>query len=1285
MSSHEKSLDDLIAQVRARIRARSVLKGLAITAVAGGISLVLAALVAGRPVHSRVLLVILRLVPLAVAIVSTLLFIVRPLRIRVPARQIARLVEEKCVLSERLSTTVECTENPGAASPAIVARLVEDTAARCSRVRLDEIVDPRRAYAYGAVCGLVFLAILGSFLAGPTALTTGMASLYAVGDVVAANSKTINVTPGTARAPRGSDQQIKAALLGFDAASAQVFIRRNGADVWEAHQMEPARKPNEFQFVIFNIQESIGYYVEAGGIRSEEFALEVADLPFVKQIDLVLTFPSYTRMPAKRIENTGEIAALKGTVAQVIANLSAKTRAARIILSDGSKIEMTGDGENRFTGSLTVKQSGTYRIELTSEDGERYNGSNEFDITVLEDHAPTVIIDKPGRDMKVTSIQEVFSQVRAEDDFGVASIELYYSVNGGDEKHVQLQDLKNDTPRALSGAHTFFLEEFGLQPGDFISYYAKARDNGAEGGQSSTSDIYFLEVRPFDRNFKQAQQQGGGGEGGEQDSNALTRRQREIIAATFRVQREQNNYTPQERNENFSAVTLSQEKLKMDAETLVERIRRRLGGQLNAQPQYAKLVEYVTQATKEMEGAIPQLHGQKPKEALPPEQRSLQQLLRAEAIFREIQIAQGNAQGGGQQQQEQDMADLFELQLDKMKNQYETVQRQQREQQSQQQDDIARRLAELARRQQQQIEQRMRQQQQGGGGGGGASQRQQQETIDEAQRLARELEQLSRDRRDPKLEEAARQLQQSADEMRRSQAASSAASSQQSSQQGSQQSSQSSGQASAAQQRQMEAQAQAMRALERMEQARKMLESAQRAGGQRSLQQLRQQAEDALKRQDEIGRSVDEMARGGQAGATEQKKEQVTESKQALADKIAGLERDLDQTARSLGQDKQGASDKLREAANGIRNNRIADRIRQNGQLIENGYMDQARDRERIIRGNIEDVVKNIQAAEGSAGRRTQGESLEEALNRARELADNLESLRRRMESQNGEQPGRDQQAAQQGNQQAGQQGNQQSQSGQQGEQGGRPGQQQNQAGRQGGQNGSNRQANQPGQEGRGQQGRQTGRGKQQAGQQTGQQANPQGGQQSGQQAGRQSGQQAGQQSGQQAGQQSGQQAGQQSGQQGGQQAGRGQQSAQGGRPSESAGAEDPSQMGGGPPQGGGRQIESELRERLKEADELRRALGPNADLARDLNRVVGQLRQINPNAFSDPSQLAKLKSEVIEPLRQLEIELARRLQARLGNNGSGALSDGEAPDRYRKLIEEYYRRLSARSPETKP
>jgi hypothetical protein len=82
---------------------------------------------------------------------------------------------------------------------------------------------------------------------------------------------------------------------------------------------------------------------------------------------------------------------------------------------------------------------------------------------------------------------------------------------------------------------------------------------------------------------------------------------------------------------------------------------------------------------------------------------------------------------------------------------------------------------------------------------------------------------------------------------------------------------------------------------------------------------------------------------------------------------------------------------------------------------------------------------------------------------------------------------------------------------------------------------------------------------------------------------------------------------------------------------------------------------------------------------------VIEQLRRINPAIFNDPAQLALLKNEIIDPLRQIEVELARKLQAKLGLNGSGSPGEGDAPDRYRKMIEDYYRRLSARPQGTPP
>ncbi|MEW6129823.1 MAG: DUF4175 family protein [Acidobacteriota bacterium] len=1252
MRPQQSKINEVIGKVRARIKTRQVLFGVLITLAIAAVTFISAAVLANRFYYKPNLLVALRIIPFLLTLSSAIWLVMLPLRKRIGDIQIARLIEEKVRLDDRVTTAVEFAENEKNASPAILTRLRKDADERLANADLNRIVDPRQAYGYGAGALILLAALIGSmWISKP--VSGGIGRLFGgLTDTASADAMFIEILPGNAKVPRGSDQRLKALLRGFDASVAQIFIRKMSDANWLATAMEPAKNLNEFQHTIFNIQDSIVYYVESNNIRSPEYTLEVADLPYVKQLDLVLNFPAFSGLPSKKIENGGEVAALKGTVVYVTAILSGKVKSARIVLNDGSKFEMSPDLENapeneiRFVGSFTVTKEGTYKIEITSEEGEKYNGSNEYDITLLEDAPPTVLFDKPGRDAKVTNIQEVFTQARAEDDFGVAAIELFYQVNGGEEKHVALQDLKRDEPKTLTGSYTFFLEELGLQVGDFVSYYAKAKDNS---GQESTSDIYFMEVRPFEREFRQSQQQGQGQGQGEQDSNALAKKQREIIAATFRVQREEKTYTPEEKDENFGTVTLSQEKLKGEADQLIERIRRRMGAQLNSNQQFAQLVEYLTKASAEMDIAKDKLREKSTKDALPPEQRALQQLLKAEAVFREMQIAQGQGQGQGQQQQDRDLADLFELQLDKMKNQYETVQRQQQSQQNQEQDELARKMEELSRRLQKELEGRQRSQMQQQGGGGGGSQRQQQEMIEELQKMARQLEKLSRDRRDQKMQEAAQQLRQAAEDLKRSQSQSAQ----------SQNSQQSSG-------NQSDANSAMQRAQQRLQQAQRMMNSANQSRGQQNVQQLRQRAEEAIKKQNDIQRSVDELSRNGQSG-NQEKKDQLAERKQTLADQVAGLEQDIDQTARNMGSEKQQAADKLRDAANAIRRNRIPDKIKQNKELIDRGYMDQAKEREKVIQGNLEEVLKNLQAAEGNANRR-QGDSGEEAMNKAREIADSLESLRRKMDGQQGQQnqngqPGERGQQNQQGGQpdRQNQQDNQQAQNGQQGNQrGNQQGQQQARNGQQGNQQGRNQQGRQQGN----QQGQQA-NGRQQGGQQ-------QGGQQSGQQGSRQQGQQQAQGGRQQGGQQQG-------GQQPGGQQGRNNQ------PSNSTNPEMQSEFmgGGGPPRTGDRQLDSELRQRESDLRELKQMLKNNPDLGREVDRAIDALHRINPNPFNDPAQMALLKSEIIDPLRQIEFELARRLAAKQGNR-NGAINDGEAPDRYRKQIEDYYRRLSSRNPNEK-
>ena len=155
-----------------------------------------------------------------------------------------------------------------------------------------------------------------------------------------------------------------------------------------------------------------------------------------------------------------------------------------------------------------------YRIDLARADGSLVSSSPEYTIDVLEDLPPSVVISDPGRDAQASAIEEIFVEAQADDDFGIRALWLVYSVNGEAEDTVPLFQGGGEPLAEVTAGHTLFLEEWELEPGDVISYYAVARDNRSARGEEAFSDIYFINVRPFRRDFRQADQQPP--QGGEQ-------------------------------------------------------------------------------------------------------------------------------------------------------------------------------------------------------------------------------------------------------------------------------------------------------------------------------------------------------------------------------------------------------------------------------------------------------------------------------------------------------------------------------------------------------------------------------------------------------------------------------------------------------------------------------------------------------------------------------------------------------------------------------------------------
>jgi len=1046
-----------VRRVRRRWRLRIALRGLAWVLGLSVVVLFLSALGLEHLRFSASAVVWLRVLTWGTLLASTLLLLIRPLVRNVTDEQVALYLEEhEPSLELSVVSALEAGGTPTNSGP-LTHRLLQSALERIRRVDHGKRVEQSRLYRFGGILTLLAVAALGLAMLGPTHLRNGLAALLLPArDAATVNPYAIGVRPGDTTIARGTDQVVTADLSGFEAADASVFTRTGSEGPFQRLSMLPA-DGGGFEILLLGVEEPTQYFVEATGVRSTTYTLDVADLPHVDRMELTSHFPAYTGLPDRTVEDGGDVAALPGTVIEVRIHPTMATPGGALRVDSAPPTELSAVDDSTLTGRFTVRAPGFYSVALARSDGELVPASPEYKIDVLDDHEPSVRFDKPGRDSPASPIEEVYLQVRADDDYGVGDVRLVYSVNGGPEDTVPLFQARDSAMSEVSVGHTLFLEEFGLEPGDLVSYYALARDNRTLGSpRAVASDIYFLNIRPFEQAFKQSEQQGGGASAGGQqgvENPALSDLQRQIIAATFNLQRQRDSYADDEFAGNVVSVSLAQGRLKDQVENLLQRMQTR--GLTGVDSTFRDVATLLPNAAEAMQKARDALDRKDLEGAMPSEQEALRFLQQAEQTYevyvqRQQQGQQGGGGGGQQQASAEDLADLFELELDKLKNQYETVQRGQREQTDNQADELLERLKELARRQQQEAErQRLRAQRsaQGSPTGGSQSQR---ELADSTEEAARQLQRLARQNNDAQMEETARRLQQAAEAMRR-------AASQ-------------SGNASASE---------AGSALQRLQEAQRRLEEARADRARRDTESALDQVDELTRQQRQVENDVRELPADGDKRA--QDIARIRERKDQMTHAVEGLEQQLDRAASDARADHPEAARKLQGAAEQIRESKLKEKLQYSRGTIEQWDRESAVTLELNIESDLQALHDQLEQARDAAGQR-QEDPLKDALEGTRDLLRGVEAMNRRLHepttdsaAQGSGGEGQDRQS-----QQAGGQPNDRDQRGERGRQDGRQANgQQNDQGRRGEQE-QDRQRGQQGQQG------QQGDGQQEGGARTG-------------------------------------------------------------------------------------------------------------------------------------------------------------------------------------------------------
>jgi hypothetical protein len=1007
-------LSDALRRIRRRWFTLQLLKVLARILVAAALVFAAAALIdrALEPTDAPLLALAALAILLSLVAIVVLAW---PLRRQPDDRQVARFVEECCPeLDDAVVTAIEIGRAP---SEYVFAPLVVEAAAsRLQGLDLSRIVDARELRAVmwrGA--GAAIALVLAAVLAGPFVDRAAQVAYLRLFP----SSVRLNVRSGDMRVPVGRPVTISASVEGSRGTLTRIapIVTIEGAQ-GQTTATQMTRTGDAYALRINAVDRSFKYTVTAGPAVSRAYAVTALYPPRVQRIEVHYDYPSFTGLKPREERDGGDVYGPAGTRVRLIVHTDKPVTTGKLAFSEGKPaLALSRLDDRTLESTLTVKEEAAYRVGLVDADGLSSDGIEYF-VRVMDDRPPDVHILRPSGDQQITPLEEVPIEARADDDFGIASFDMVYSVGGGPEKVVPFTSL-GGTSIARIGSRMLAAEDLHVRPGDVIAYYARARDiPRAKQSTLARSEIFFLEVKPFNEEYVMAQSQAMAG-GAANQIEGLISAQKEIISATWNLER---RATAGRSPSDIKDVADAQAELKARAEQAAgtQRQRRRIGQpeqndppqqilrQFGAQPSPAPAGDPVADAVNAMARALQQLQTMKTADAIPHEMAALNALLQAQAEVRRRQLSQQNGNGGGNgNRQGQDLSNLFDRELKRQqKTNYESKAQVETTPDAQKDDGALDKIRDLARRQEE-----LNKQQRDLANGGLS-----------AEEMKRQLEKLTRDQEELRrqAEEAAKQL---GDRARGAEGAKDAKGAGANGADGAKGAQQDLSRAleqmrdAASQAKKDDASGAAAKGEEAARQLRKaeaQMQNGSPDAKRRALGDLQLESQQLAEEQRRIANEAEQLDREG--GGAADARRRLAGEKEKLADRVDALQ----QAAQRIGAEQKAdpkaatsAASAAGEAARDLAAQQLAQRMRNGAQGLRDAKTDKVAPGEQQLADALDKVARKMNAAD-AGGAKGETRQLADQLDQVREARERLARLDKQMKeaqraAQNG---GRGQDAA---------------------------------------------------------------------------------------------------------------------------------------------------------------------------------------------------------------------------------------------------------------------------------
>ena len=258
-------------------------------------------------------------------------------------------------------------------------------------------------------------------------------------------------------------------------------------------------KPGLFQYTFENVNKNIAFSLDANDVSSQNYTLNVIDVPTIQSFKMILNFPKYLNRKQEIVSGLGNAIIPEGTVV----NWQIQTASTSRIDFVTQQTASFNKNENTFSLQRKINSNLVYAIVTSNKTIKNYE-KLEYQITVSKDQFPTITTQLAPDSLKLKS-KIIVGQVA--DDFGLSKLYVvYYPKGNASQTKKGVLPIKNGTVDQFIYS---FPNGLSLDKGLEYEYYFEVFDNDAVNGlKSSKSSVYLhYELTNSQKEDKQLKEQ----------------------------------------------------------------------------------------------------------------------------------------------------------------------------------------------------------------------------------------------------------------------------------------------------------------------------------------------------------------------------------------------------------------------------------------------------------------------------------------------------------------------------------------------------------------------------------------------------------------------------------------------------------------------------------------------------------------------------------------------------------------------------------------------------------